>query len=320
VDTSQSSQNCFFYAPNHGGTTLCQPKLLDDNYFRPYPGYDNVLLRDYGANSNYNSLQTSVNRRFANGLQFGVSYTFSKVLTTQDTVDGSVANFQDRRFWNYGLADFDRTHDLVVHWTANVPNASRLWDNKILRAIGDNWEWSGISEFVSGHPMSVSMSGTPNLTGGGDGARVLVNGDVYAPKDQIHKTLQYLNQDAFSMPPVGVVPTPDMPGITRNVVFRGPGTNNWDMALQKNIPITEHVQFSLRGEAYNVFNHPSFTMTTTANKPPTTADFDTSTKCTGAAANDPRCGSGLIKSNSTFGQIDGERDPRRLQISARITF
>jgi hypothetical protein len=251
-------------------------------------------------------------------LQFGVAYTFSKVLTTQGTVDGSVANFQDRRFWNYGLPDFDRTHDLVVHWTADVPKASRLWDNKIMRAIGDNWQWSGISEFVSGHPLSVTMSGTPNLTGGGDGARVLVQGDIYAPKDQVHKTLQYLNQDAFVMPPVGVIPTPDMPGITRNVVFRGPGTNNWDMALQKNIHITEQVQFSLRGEAYNVFNHPSFTIA--AGKTNTVANFDTSTKCTGAAASDPVCGSGLIRSNSTFGQIDGERGARKLQVSARITF
>lgn len=319
VDTSQTSQNCFFYAPNHGGTTLCQPKLLSDNYFRPYPGYAAVNLREYGGTSNYNSLQTSVNRRFTKGLQFGVAYTFSKVLTTQAVVNGGVATFQDRRFWNYGLANFDRTHDFVAHWTANIPKASRLWNNPVLKAVADNWEWSGIAEFISGAPYSVAMSGTPNLTGGGDGANVLVMGNVYAPSDQVHSTLQYLNKDAFVMPPVGVIPTPDEPGMTRNIVFRGPGSNNWNMALQKHIPITEHVQFTLRCEAYNVFNHPSFTMGRVDQN--LTADFDSSTSCTGAAASDPNCGSGRIKTNSTFGQVTGERyGPRVLQLSGRITF
>lgn len=318
VDQSQTAQNCFFFGPHHGGTTLCQNKLLSDNYFRKYVGYANVLLRDYGATSNYNALQTSVNRRFTKGLQFGVAYTWSKALTTQDTVDGNVADFQNRRFWNYGEASFDRTHDFVFHWTANVPRASRLWDSKVAKAIGDNWEWSGIAEFVSGHPLGVSMSGTPNLTGGGDGARVLLVGNLYAPKDQVHDTLQFINKDAFTMPPVGVIPTPDMPGITRRVVFRGPGTNNWDMALQKNIPLSERVKFSLRAEAYNVFNHPSFTMSATGA--PVTADFDTASSCTGAAASDPNCGSGKIKSNSTFGQVNGERGARIMQLSLRISF
>jgi hypothetical protein len=52
-----------------------------------------------------------------------------------------------------------------------------------------------------------------------------------------------------------------------------------------------------------------------------TADFDTSSSCTGAAASDSRCGSGKIKSASTFGQVTGERfGPRVLQISGRISF
>lgn len=320
IDPTQSGQNCYFYAPNHNNTELCQPKLLSSDYFRPYMGYQNVYLRDYGATSNYNSLQVAVNRRFTRGLEFGVAYTWSKTMADtyskpgQDGVDASVANFQPHRWWEYGLADSDRTHDLVVHWTASIPKATRLWNNKVLGAIADNWQWSGIAEFVSGRPYPVTMSGTPNLTFGGDGARVLLTGSLYAPKDQVHDTLQFINQDSFTMPPVGVVPTPDMPGITRQMVFRGPGTNNWDMALQKNIPITERVTFSLRAEAYNVFNHVSFDSVNT------TANFDSSNTCTGKAATDARCGSGLISSTSTFGQVNSERSPRILQLSGRITF
>lgn len=319
IDKSQTGVNTFYYGPHHNGVVLTQPKLLSDNYFRPYPGYGSVLLRDYGGTSNYNSLQTSINRRFTKGLQFGVSYTFSKVLTTQAVVDGGVATYQDRRFWNYGLANFDRTHDLVAHWTYSLPKATRLWNNKVLGAIANNWELSGIAEFISGAPYSVTMSGVPNITGGGDGAHVFVTGNVYAPSNQVHSTLQYLNQDAFVIPPIGIIPSPDQPGITSNVVFRGPGSDNWNMALQKTIPIKERVQFTLRGEAYNVFNHPSFTMGRVDK--PLTADFDTSSSCTGAAASDPNCGSGHIRTNSSFGEVTGERyGPRVLQLSGRITF
>jgi len=321
--TFSGSVNTFFYGPNHGGVVVQQAKLLNDNYFRPYPGYANVNLRDYGANSNYNALQTSLNRRFTGGLQFGIAYTWSRVLTTQAVVDGDVATYQDRRFWNYGLANFDRTHNFVAHWVWSVPQASRLWNNRLFAAVLDNWDYSGIAEFVSGAPYSVKlMTGTPNLTGGGDAAHVLVTGNVYAPSDQVHSTLKYLNQDAFALPAIGVVPTPDMPGITRNIVFRGPGSDNWNMALQKNIPITERVKFTLRAEAYNVFNHPSFTMGRVDNA--LTVDFDTSSSCavnsTGTAL-DSKCGSGKIRSTSTFGQVTGERfGPRVLQLSGRITF
>ena len=160
------------------------------------------------------------------------------------------------------------------------------------------------------------MSGNPNLTGGGDGTRVLVTGAVLAPKDKLRSTLQFINQDSFAMPPLGVIPNSTTgPPMAGNFVFRGPGIDNWDMALEKRIPVTERVGFSLKVEAYNVFNHVSFDGLSS-----TTADFDTTTNCTGAAAADARCSSGLIKSNSTFGQVNSERDPRILQLSARITF
>jgi len=73
------------------------------------------------------------------------------------------------------------------------------------------------------------------------------------------------------------------------------------MALQKNIPITERVKFILRGEAYNVFNHPSFTVVDT------TAQFDTT-----------QAGNG--RPSGTFGQVKDDRGPRILQISGRVTF
>lgn len=330
-------------------TGYCQRKTQSDNFVRPYQGYQAINLRDYGATSNYNSLQTTVNRRFSNGIQFGATYTFSKTLTYMDTVNGATANFQNRRFWNYGLATFDRPHNLVFHWMANVPKASRLWNNRILKAVGDNWEWSGIAQFTSGSPYSVDMSGVPNFTYGGDGARAFLVGNPYADKSQLHTTGQWLNKDAFRAPcgpgmpdsliassgcvPVtyttkvvnGVtyqywVPTPGTAYLTGPVSFRGPGINNWDMSLQKNIPVGERMKFTIRAEAFNIFNHASFNAVGDDNSATMDSDYTTSCKYTNGVKVDAACGTGQLKSTSSFGMVSGERGPRRLQLSARFTF
>lgn len=336
-----SAYNCYGTGSSVNATTgaitgFCQQKTQSDNYVRPIQGYQSINLRDYGSTSNYNSLQASVNRRFSKGLQFGASYTWSKTMTYMDTVNGAVANFQDRRFWNYGLASFDRTQNLVFHWVADIPKASRLWNNGILKAVGDNWEWSGIAQFTSGAPYSVDMSGTPNYTYGGDGARPFLIGDPYASKGNLHSTGQWLNKSSFAAPcaygmPSGLVtssgcmpvtyspkavngvtyyywmPTPGTRGLVGAAVFRGPGTNNWDMALQKNIPVGEWIRFTIRAEAYNIFNHVSFNSVGSSNN--ATLDFDYSTS-----------GNGQLKSTSAFGVVKGERGARKLQLSARFSF
>lgn len=295
---------------------VTQQGAKDDNFFRPISGYGSIDLREYTSTSNYNSLQTTVNRRFSKDLEFGVSYTWSKAMDYADNTGGTgtfgaVATYQNPRWWNYGLASYDRTHNLVVHWVYSLPKVSSVWNRRIVRAIADNWEWSGISEFVSGTPQSYSYgqgsskitlaTGGLNITGGGDGARLLLVGKPFAPAGQHHTAFQYLNTNSFLLPLVGVVPSPSMPGITRNVVYRGPGTNNWDMTLAKNIPITEHVKFELRGEAYNVFNHVSF------NQVQNTATFN---PATGA----------LDLSKTNFGALTGDRGARILQLVGKISF
>jgi hypothetical protein len=53
---------------------------LTDNFFRPFPGYNNIRYTDNAYTSNYHALLLTVNRRFANNLQAGFTYTYSKFL------------------------------------------------------------------------------------------------------------------------------------------------------------------------------------------------------------------------------------------------
>ncbi len=262
-------------------------KPLADNFFRPLPGYNNVTLNDNAWNSNYNALLVSLNRRFTSGLQLGAAYTYSKFLDYT-----GIPVYMPLRQWSYGLDGTDQTHNLVVNFTYEVPRASSLVHNAIVRAVFDNWQLSGIAQFVTGTPSGIGFSTTDgtDLTGGGDGQRVNIVGNGFENGNTFY---HWFNPAAFARP------GRNDPGDAAKVVVRNPGVNNWDLALAKKFPIkSETRSVQLRWEAYNAFNHTQYSSINTA------ARFDPA----GAQV------------NALFGQVTGTRSPRVMQGSLRFTF
>ena len=120
---------------------------MTDNFFRPFPGYNNVAWTDNAYNSNYHGLLSSVNRRFSNGLQFGFSYTFSKFMDYT-----GIPIYRPLRTWSYGFDGSDQTHNAVLNLTYNLPKASNLVNgNKVVKAIFDDWTLAGIAQWVTRH-------------------------------------------------------------------------------------------------------------------------------------------------------------------------
>src|SRR6185436_17385965 len=119
------------------------------NFLRPVQGYGNIQYNEFASNSSYNSMQTTLTRRFSRGLMFGAAWTWSK---TMDLVDGNnVLNpFVAPRVWSYGKAGYDRTHTLVINFNYTTPKLRTRWSNVLTRAALDNWEISGVSNFSSG--------------------------------------------------------------------------------------------------------------------------------------------------------------------------
>jgi hypothetical protein len=105
---------------------------LNDNFFRPYPGWGNITYNEFAGTSNYNSLQATANRRFNKGISLGLAYTWSKAMTYADSDGDGVAMYRPIRIWNYGKAvGFDQTHMLILNYNWDLPKASvKLMPNK----------------------------------------------------------------------------------------------------------------------------------------------------------------------------------------------
>jgi len=259
----------------------------------PYTGYNNVNYREYAASSNYHSLQVTANRRFARGLQFGVAWTWSKSMDYNSGDNNTVSSLVPVRIWNYGLSDFDRTHVFKLNWLWDVPRAPL--SNAVADKILNHWQISGIASFVSGQPMSVGWSTTTavDITGTpSQEARIVVLDNPVLPKSK-RTFYRYFKTDVFRLPAVGTF------GNAARTVIRGPGINNWDIALFKNIPVTERAKFQFRLETYNTFNHTQF------------SDVDTTARF------EPATGAQV---NTRFGQLTGARSPRIMQLALRFLF
>jgi hypothetical protein len=291
------------FLPANFDPTLTGNRPLPDNFFRPFPGYGNITYNEYASSSNYHALQVQANRRFSKGLQYGLAYTWSKTMDLTDTDGGGVAMYVPARIWNYGKAGFDQTHNFVFNYTWDVPGLSRrLGNNKFIKAVFDGWQLSGTTALVSGQPRGISFSTTDgqNITGGGDGARVVLlkEADLAEKKEGQNAngtlgTIQWLDQTAFGRPARGTR------GNAPKDVFRLPGIHNWDMSFFKNFPFfSEKVKLQFRWEIYNLFNHTQF------NEVNTAAQFDVNGR----------------QISEGFGRVTRARSPRVMQGSLRLTF
>ncbi|HJZ97381.1 MAG TPA: TonB-dependent receptor [Candidatus Solibacter sp.] len=285
-------------------------KVLPTQFLRPYQGWGSILYYFPGGNSSYHSLQTAVRRRYKQNMTYGVVWTWSKTMDYTDTETNSasttVSSVINPKAWNYGIAGYDHTHILVAYWNYNLPKVSALAGrNKVVASVFDNWQMSGKYKAQSGVPLGVSYSYSPStdITGSTDSGRVLVVADPVLPKDQ--RTFnQAFNTSAFVAPPPAACQNANPSflcwGNAAKALFRGPGINDWDMSLFKNMPFAEgRVKAQLRVEAYNVFNHTQFTgVGTSATFNPTTG----------------------AQTNGTFGQYTSAANARQLQLALRISF
>jgi hypothetical protein len=273
-------------------------QYLPLDFLRPLSGYEDVLYESFTGTANYNSLQVTAERRFTNRLTYGVAWTWSKAMDlTDDDQDGALNPFISPRIRNYGKSGFDRTHDVVTNYDYKLPRLDMVpW---AVRSFLGGWESSGIISLVSGVPLGISYSSTTttNITGGGGSgvdSRVNIIGDPRVSRWSRTNTHTF-NTDAIAEPAPGTFGI----GNAKKDIFRGPGIENVDMTLMKNIALGHAERnLQLRLEGYNVLNHTQFTSVDTA------ARFDAAGK----------------QVNGDLGAYTGAGNPRRLQLGVKFSF
>jgi hypothetical protein len=232
---------------------------LAANFLKPYQGYGSITVYQSEATSNYNALQVQLQRRASKGLFVGVSYTWSKSLSTSQsggTNDNSSVRPDDKnRMANYGPSSFDRRQVLAINYVYAAPKLR--FGNAFTRMITDGWQISGVTQALTGNPItpgfSVSGAGNANITGSAtEGARI---GVVAGCDPYTHSSDPFnrLNPACFFAPSPGSV------GLESGINFlNGPALVNFDIAVQKEFSIKERVRIQFRVDAFNAFNHTQF--------------------------------------------------------------
>ena len=307
--------------------------------YRPFPDFaENGSYQRTIGRSVYNGLQTKIERQSANGVNFLVTYTFSK--TNTDAGDllngGSVSGF--RAPWipgfgphfDWGPAPFDIRHVFHLSGSYELPfGKNKMFlanSGKVTNAVLGGWAVNGIATLQGGQPITLSC---PSTTAAGTNCRVLqVAGQsqkLGLHRDSSGALSWFGNPAAFNQPCTLIrqngqlVPNPSQancvqlpanspyilggPGASSTV---GPGFHRFDFSAFKNFPIHEAVSLQFRAEFFNIFNHPNF------NAPNFGGNGVTAIG-----------GSGTF-TNAAFGRIGSTRDapfdPRQIQFALKLYY
>ena len=275
-----------------GGTGGQSSNILDQ--IRPYRGYRSINMITPQFNSNYNSLQALAQRRLTGAAQINVAYTWSKNLTDNisDRSDAPENSFNNRG--DRGRAVLDRRHVFTANFIYDLPFFSKRKDF-VGNALG-GWEISGIVTLQSG----LGFTPTTNFDAAGLGnVPALIAGNrpnvICDPNENAPHTFeQWFNVACFQPNPTSGTGVANVVGNAGRGIINGPPTQRVDFSLFKNIKFGERWALQLRGEAFNVFNHTIFRNLAATSK--------------------------IAITSATFGSVNAVRDPRTIQLGAKLTF
>ena len=247
---------------------------------------ENTAQKSVG-NSIFNSLETTL--RFAGkDSSFLISYAYSKSMDQGSNIGEQLNPFNAR--FSHAISSWDLRHNFVASYRYVFP-FDRLFHRS--GRLTEGWSISGTTRFASGFPVTLYDDSDNSLLGTlGNG----VNNDLLDTPNFTPGPLHInsnpangpaFNTSLFSPETVGQL------GNAKRRFFYGPGINNFDMTLAKDLKITESKSMEFRLEGFNVFNHSQF-------YGPATVDGEIN--------------------DSNFGQIIGSGPPRLVQLAAKFRF
>jgi hypothetical protein len=248
----------------------------------PYIGFVNLLGNQ--STSIYHGLQVTLTKRYSKGLYLLAGYTYAHAIDTA----GATSNLADvpQNSLNYaaehGSADFDLRHRFTFSATYELPS------RKSALQLLEGWQLTSLVTVQSGYPMEF-FDADDDFTGTGEGFNNLGNDrwNILGNPTNIHWSqsapipfvdasnpdcvraantsalMDVLNQEGGCFVQNGTVLYPNAIGTFGNMgrnIFRGPGFGNWDASVGKNWNLRDRLRLQLRGEFFNVLNHPNFAL------------------------------------------------------------
>ncbi len=313
IGYSQSGSSCSGFS-----SYACEAPL---NQIRPYRGYTAINSAQTIFNSNYNSLQVKVTKKFSGESMIDANYTYSRSLTNAQNDFNTAAQNSYNLNAEYGPSPYNRNQILTVDGVWELPWMKEQ-QNLVGRIVG-GWELTGVYALSSGLPLTATMqpigsnpgtaninyagltstyNGAPNggvptdaaglgiLPGSGSLATLRPN-QVLNPSNGYGKVnlktrMNWFNQTAFAAPAISTFQVGnEQPG-----AITGPGYNRLDIGIFRTFKLYRGTSFTLRGEGYNVLNHTNWGSVNT------------------------------VANSSTFGQVTSTRDPRILQVAGKLNF
>jgi hypothetical protein len=309
--------------------------------FQPFPykapadaRFAAVTQLSTGANSHYNGLQLTGEKRLGHGLLARANYTWSHCLDTVSnggflpfSAGGIISPLPGMLGRQYGNCDYDIRANFTASYVYELPVHVR---SGVLGKVVNGWQVSGTVFYHSGVPFTVqsapySANGNGIVQGGGPQFASVRPGVPLYSHDPIPGitqpgTMQWLNPAAFVStvdPSTGACAGGDSPqtcqigNLGRNVL-RGPQFFWTDLYLTKRLALTERLSLRLDGQFFNLLNHPNFALPTMIagipGKPDTQVGF-------GALTNTTSPPTGLLGVG-----LGGDNAPRMIAVQMRLEF
>ncbi len=236
-----------------------------------------------GAKSSYNSLQASLEHQetYAN---FRISYTYSKSMDDGSTSYNGTNPINPNL--TYGISAYDVPQVFVASYTVQLPFYLLGGSGAVAGRLTKGWAVSGITTYASGQAFAIGESDDRSLCGcGADYPDFANNGSPLKLQTNPRKGGSYYNINYFALEKLGQF------GRAGRYYSHGPGLDNYDMALLKNTHLAGQTELQFRAEAFNVFNHVSFS--------------------------NPN---GNINNTGGFGIVTGDQGPRLMQVALKLLF
>jgi len=267
------------------------------------PVFGSIFAQDTIANSAYNSLQVSLERRFTQGLQGQIAYTWSKSIDEASSFEGILNPINPRA--SRALSLFDASQRIVssFYWQPPIPKYSGFKGGFL-----SGWAASGIVVFQTGFPIRITsqadnelmnsfdfeLPGEPDLIAPFHTQRAQGNGRYFFNPNSFTENA---TNNAVAPCSAGAVFGCFDPslfgriGSAPRTICCGPHISNTDISLLKDFHLNESKYFEFRADLFNIFNHTQF-----LNPDGNSTD------------------------GTQFGQVTQERDPRLVQFALKFYF